>query len=52
MVEEILACRAEGETFTAIAEALNDRRVPTAQGGKVCYPATIRKVVVTYSEVD
>ena len=46
MVEEIVGRREEGETYKAIADALNDRGVPTAQGGRKWYPATVRKVVL------
>jgi hypothetical protein len=36
----------------AIADDLNERAVPTAQGGKQWYPATVRKVVATYDKGD
>lgn len=38
---------AEGKTLTQIAQALNDDGVPTAQGGKRWWPATIRAVLST-----
>lgn len=37
--------RARGESLAAIADHLNADKVPTAQGGKQWYPATIRKVL-------
>jgi DNA invertase Pin-like site-specific DNA recombinase len=43
--ERIWRSRAAGETLTAIAEALNRDRVPTAQGGRRWYASTVRAVV-------
>jgi len=40
----ILQMRKKGLTFRAIAGRLNDQGVPTAQGGREWYPATVRKV--------
>jgi DNA invertase Pin-like site-specific DNA recombinase len=37
--------RTEGMSYQAIAETLNDRAVPTAQGGKRWYPQTVANVV-------
>lgn len=37
--------RARGETFAAIAESLNKRSVPTAQGGAQWWPSTVRAVL-------
>ena len=34
--------RSGGATLTAIADALNAEGVPTAQGGRECYPAAMR----------
>ena len=39
--------RAEGLTFKAIAEKLNDDGVPTARGGACWYPATVRAVTMS-----
>jgi DNA invertase Pin-like site-specific DNA recombinase len=44
VVERIVRERAKGRTWTAIAEALNADRIPTAQGGLRWYPATVRSV--------
>jgi DNA invertase Pin-like site-specific DNA recombinase len=38
--------RARGLTYRAIAERLNADGVPTAQGGREWYPATVRTVLV------
>lgn len=37
--------RSEGQSLAAIANRLNDDRVPTAQGGAKWYPATVRAVL-------
>lgn len=42
--ESILAMRAEGMTYSAVANELNTNKVPTSQGGVRWYPATVRKV--------
>jgi DNA invertase Pin-like site-specific DNA recombinase len=34
--------RAKGKSLAAIADGLNRDGVPTAQGGKLWYPATVR----------
>ncbi len=44
--------RARGWTYQRIAERLNAERVPTAHGGLVWYPSTVRKVVVTRGRED
>jgi DNA invertase Pin-like site-specific DNA recombinase len=44
VVERIVAARRGGATWAAIADELNDDGVPTAQGGKQWYPATVRHV--------
>jgi DNA invertase Pin-like site-specific DNA recombinase len=36
--------RAAGKSFAAIADRLNSESVPTAQGGRLWYPATVRYV--------
>ena len=41
-IERIRRERAAGKSLTAIANGLNTDRVPTAQGGRRCYPATVR----------
>jgi hypothetical protein len=41
-LERIRRERAAGKSLTAIANALNADRIPTAQGGRRWYPATIR----------
>ena len=46
----VFAARAEGQTFAAIAAALNDEQVPTARGGQ-WHPSTVRHVVQSV-EVD
>ena len=40
--ERIRRQRAAGMTLTAIAEALNASKTPTAQGGRQWYPSTVR----------
>ncbi len=44
--ERIVQAHAEGLGWTAIARELNDDGVPTAQGGKRWYPATVRYVAL------
>jgi hypothetical protein len=44
VVNRILAARTEGQGWSAIARALNEEGVPTAQGGARWYPATVRAV--------
>lgn len=39
--------RASGQTFQAVADVLNKEGVPTAQGGRRWYAATVRKVLNT-----
>jgi hypothetical protein len=41
-IERIRRERAAGKSLAAIANGLNADRVPTAQGGRRWYPATIR----------
>jgi DNA invertase Pin-like site-specific DNA recombinase len=45
VVERIRREREAGRTLAAIAEGLNGDGVPTAQGGKRWYPATVRAVL-------
>lgn len=45
VVARIVNARRAGETFAAIAGALNADGVPTAQGGASWWPATVRKVL-------
>lgn len=44
VVKRIRRERAAGKSFAAIADRLNADRVPTAQGGRLWYPATVRYV--------
>jgi DNA invertase Pin-like site-specific DNA recombinase len=44
VVARIVREREMGETWTSIARKLNDEGVPTAQGGKCWYPATVRHI--------
>jgi Recombinase len=41
--------RARGDSFWAIAADLNQAKVPTAQGGKRWYAATVRHVLLRTS---
>lgn len=43
---EILQRRQAGETLRSIADDLNGRSVPTAQGGAQWWPATVRKICI------
>lgn len=45
VVARIVRERAAGKTLKAIADDLNSSGVPTAQGGKAWYPATVRAVL-------
>jgi hypothetical protein len=42
IVERIERERAAGKTFADIAKRLNADAIPTAQGGRRLYPATVR----------
>jgi len=42
VVERVQRERAAGRTLSAIADGLNEDGVPTAQGGRRWYPATVR----------
>jgi DNA invertase Pin-like site-specific DNA recombinase len=44
VVRRIQRLRACGRSLRAIAEELNEARVPTAQGGKQWYAATVRGI--------
>lgn len=44
VVASIVEARNAGSGWSAIARDLNDNGVPTAQGGRTWYPATVRKV--------
>jgi DNA invertase Pin-like site-specific DNA recombinase len=46
VVRRIQRQRARGDSFRAIADSLNQARVPTAQGGKQWYAATVRHVLL------
>jgi hypothetical protein len=41
-IERIKRERKAGKSLTAIANGLNADRIPTAQGGRRWYPATVR----------
>jgi Recombinase len=49
VVRRIQRQRARGESERAIAESLNQDKVPTAQGGKQWYGATLRGVLLRTS---
>jgi len=49
VVRRIQRLRARGETLRAIADSLNQDRVPTAQGGAKWYPATVHHVLLRTS---
>lgn len=40
--------RAEGKSYPYISNLLNQLSVPTAQGGKQWYPATVRNIALSY----
>ena len=46
VVERIVSDRGDGMGWSAIARSLNEEGVPTAQGGKAWYPATVQKVAL------
>jgi DNA invertase Pin-like site-specific DNA recombinase len=45
VVNRIKRERAAGKSYTAIADELNAKGVPTAQGGRAWYPSTVRHVL-------
>jgi ABC-type transport system substrate-binding protein len=45
LYKRMRAARAEGLTYAAIAQRLNEQGVPTAQGGRRWYPATVRSTL-------
>lgn len=47
VVARIVRERRAGATWTTIAEGLNSDQVPTAQGGRKWYPATVRTVAMS-----
>ena len=47
IVARILEEREAGRTWSAIARKLNEDEVPTAQGGRCWYPATVRYVALS-----
>jgi DNA invertase Pin-like site-specific DNA recombinase len=49
VVRRIQRLRARGLSLRAIAEELNETHVPTAQGGKEWYAATVRHVLLRTS---
>jgi DNA invertase Pin-like site-specific DNA recombinase len=53
LVDRIRTDHRNGLGFSAIARALNDEHVPTAQGGTKWYPSTVRAVVLaTYQGAE
>jgi DNA invertase Pin-like site-specific DNA recombinase len=46
VVRRIQRQRARGDSFRAIAADLNQAKVPTSQGGKQWYAATVRHVLL------
>ena len=46
-VDRLEALRAEGLSLRAIADAMNDEGVPTAQGGRCWHGNTVRQVLVS-----
>jgi len=46
VVRRMQRLRTRGLSLRAIADALNEHRVPTAQGGKRWYAATVRHVLL------
>lgn len=47
LADELIAARAAGRTYRAIADDLNRRQVPTVRGGQQWMPATVRAVILT-----
>lgn len=47
IVKRIVRDRQRGQSFRAIADALNAEKVATAQGGKQWHPATVRAVALS-----
>ena len=47
VVDRIVAARKAGNTWSAIARELDEDGVPTAQGGRRWYPATVRYVALS-----
>ena len=50
VVDRIVAAKESGATWSAIARELNDDGVPTAQGGRQWYPATVRYIALAAGE--
>lgn len=46
--EQIIALRADGLTWQAVADALNDSGVPRSFGGRQWYPSTARNAALAY----
>lgn len=47
VVQQIKRMRIKGKSYREIAEALDGKGIPTAQGGRCWYPATVRKILLT-----
>lgn len=45
VIKKIIKWRSDGASFQAIADKLNAKQVPTAQGGRRWYPSTVHTVV-------
>jgi len=52
VIARILEAHKRGDGWSAIARQLNDDQVPTARGGRVWHPSTVRQVVVTAGLLD
>lgn len=52
VLADILEQRRAGRSLAAIAETLNDTRVPTSQGGARWHPATVRAVLRSQAAAD
>jgi DNA invertase Pin-like site-specific DNA recombinase len=52
LVAELVEAYESGQGWTAIARSLNQREVPTAQGGKRWYPSTVRAVVLGEADYE
>ena len=47
VLEQMAGMRQRGMTFRAVADVLNQDAVPTAQGGRAWYPATVRAALLS-----
>jgi DNA invertase Pin-like site-specific DNA recombinase len=51
IVDRIVGARLAGEGWSTIARSLDEEGVPTAQGGRRWYPATVRAVALAHEKV-